>query len=98
MQIRPLQCGSLNGVEGKTRMTRELQKDNCIFLCSSYQHGSVINPEIRSISTEIRLHCFDKKHSPCLKLPCYVIGIEMFLKESFCLRQKHTSFVEKKQH
>lgn len=25
------------------------------------------NPKSADISTKIRLHCFDKKHSPCLK-------------------------------
>lgn len=67
MQIRLLYCDSLNGMQGNTSMTREVQRDKCIFLCSSYQRRSVIKPRSADISTEIRLHYFDKKHSPCLK-------------------------------
>lgn len=71
MQIAVLWCGSLKWVEEKTGMTRdEPQKHNYVFFVFALS-GKIGDqtPKPADISTEIRLDCFDKKHSLCLKLP-----------------------------
>ena len=62
-----LMCLSEGSSRESKRDTRAPERQMYLFVFVLSAWISDRNPKSADISTEIRLHCFDKKHSPCLK-------------------------------
>lgn len=58
----------MSGGDNKNDTRRDSGRQLCRFVVTLSLDISDQTPEPADISTEIRLNCFDKKHSPCLKL------------------------------